>query len=144
MIHKRLTAWVRHEKNPVKMQSLLLSPSKTLRKIAILKELLHSVPEWLRFLDFGLPNGSQTPPPPRCFQNGSQMRLSHISSASLGQPAQLSQLSSASSVHNCIPKWDRSWIDSKSSQRSFFERFCRCLLGCSQNLDLEGQPAQLS
>ena len=66
-------------------------------------------------------------------------QLSQPSSAISAQPSQLSQLSS-----NCTPKWYRSWIDPKSSQRSFFEGFCRCLLGCSQNLDLEGQPAQLS
>ena len=35
LICKRLPAWVRHEKNPVKMQSLLMSPSKTPRKIDI-------------------------------------------------------------------------------------------------------------
>ena len=41
-----------------------MSPSKTPCEIEILKELLHSVAEWLRFIDFGLPNGSQLPPPP--------------------------------------------------------------------------------
>ena len=71
-------------------------------------------------------------------------QLSHLSSASSAQPVQLSKLSSASAAQNCTPKWDRSWIDPKSSQRSFFEGFCRCLLGCSQNLELEGQPSQLS
>ena len=64
------------------------------------------------------------------------------------QPAQLSHLILAISAQpaqfKIVPKLYRSWIDSKSSQRSFFEVFCRCLLGCSQNLDLEGQPAQLS
>ena len=44
------------------MQSQLMSPSKTLREIEILKELLHSVREWLRFIDFMPPNGSQTLP----------------------------------------------------------------------------------
>ena len=66
-------------------------------------------------------------------------QASQLSSASSAQPSQLSQLSS-----NCTPKWYRSWIDLKSSQRSFFEGFCRRLLGCSQNLDLESQPDQLS
>ena len=41
-----------------------MSPSITPRAIDILKELLHSVREWLRFIDFGPPNGSQLPPPP--------------------------------------------------------------------------------
>ena len=136
---------------------------------------MHSVAEWLRFIDFGPPNGSQTPPPPgaskmapewipddsqmtpqmtpRCL-SASSPHLSQLRPASSAQPAQLSHLSSASSAQNCTPKWYRSWIDPKSSQRSFFEGFCRCLLGCSQNLDLGGvsqlssaissQPSQLS
>ena len=39
-----------------------MSPSKTPRKIDIFKELLHSIREWLRFIDFRPPNGSQTLP----------------------------------------------------------------------------------
>ena len=122
---------------------------------------MHSVAEWLRFIDFGPPNGSQLPPPPgaskmapewipddsqmtsRC-HSASSPHLSQLRPASSAQPAQLSHLSSASSAQNWTPKWYRSWIDPKSSQRSFFEGFCRCLLGCFQNLDLGGQPAQLS
>ena len=97
-------------------------------------------PKWLQ-------NGSQMTP--RRLPDDSQMLLgqltsAHLSSASSAQPAQLSHLSSASSAQNWNPKWYRSWIDLKSSQQSFFEGFCRCLLGCSQNLDLESQPAQLS
>ena len=72
----------------------------------------------------------------------SQLTSAHLSSASSAQPAQLSHLSSASSAQNWTPKWYR--INPKSYQRSFFEGFCRCLLRCSQNLDLEAQPAQLS
>ena len=81
----------------------------------------------------------------------------HLILASSGQPAQLSQLSSAISAQpallKIVPKWYRSWIDPKSSQRSLFEGFCRCLLGCSQNLDLgvsqlssaiSAQPSQFS
>ena len=74
----------------------------------------------------------------------SSPQLSQLRPASSAQPAQVSHLSSASSVQNWTLKWYRSWIDLKSSQWSFFEGFRRCLLGCSQNLDLEGQPAQLS
>ena len=59
------------------------------------------------------------------------------------QPDQLSQLSSAISAQNYTPKCCGSWIDLKSSRRSFFEGFYRCLLGYSQNLDLQGQPAQI-
>ena len=80
---------------------------------------------------------------PRCL-SASSPHLSQLRPASSAQPAQLSHLSSASSAQNCTPKWYWSWNDPKSSQRSFFEGFCRCLLGCSQNLDLGGQPAQLS
>ena len=79
----------------------------------------------------------------RC-HSASSPQLSQLRPASSAQPAQLRHLSSASSAQNCTPKWYWSWIDPKSSQRSFFEGFCRCLLGCSKNLDLEGQPAQLS
>ena len=88
-----------------------------------------------------LPDDSQMIP--RCL-SASSPQLSQLKPASSAQPAQLSHLSSASSAQNWTPKWYLSWIDPKSSQRSFFEGFCRCLLGCSQNLDLEGQPAQLS
>jgi len=42
-------------KNRVKMQSQLMSPSKTPRKIDISKLFVHSVREWLRCIDFKLP-----------------------------------------------------------------------------------------
>ena len=91
-------------------------------------------PEWLPDVSQMIPKGFSASSP----------HLSELRPASSAQPAQLSHLSSASSAQNWTPKWYRSWIDLKSSQRSFFEGFCRCLLGCSQNLDLESQPAQLS
>ena len=87
-----------------------------------------------------LPEDSQMIP--RCL-SASSPHLSQLRPASSAQPAQVSHLSSASSAQNWTPKWYRSWIDLKSSQRSFFERFCRCLLKYSQKLDLEGQPSQL-
>ena len=96
LICLRLPAWLPPEKNPVKMQSLLMSPSETPRKINILTELLHSVREWLRFIHFGLPNGSQLPPSPGASQNGSQMPCRCLS-ASSAQLAHLRHLSPASS-----------------------------------------------
>ena len=51
---------VTDNKNRVKMQSQLMSPSKTPREIDISKLFLHSVREWLRFIDFKPPGHQKT------------------------------------------------------------------------------------
>ena len=67
-----------------------------------------------------------------------------------GKQSQVSQPRPASSAqpghHKLASKLPWSWIDTQSSQRSFVEGFCGCLLGGSRKRDFEGsgRSARLS